>query len=131
MMFLFEAYLMNIKKTDSIYSCCFNAWAFGPVAIPLYEEYKVYTSNDIDLSEAQEDLICEVSEEKKKYLNEIYKFFGKLSSTELVGITHLSDSPWSKIWNKTGGKILYGSQSQIDKVETKEWFKNHFMKTEC
>lgn len=45
LMFLFEAYYMNMQKVDSLYDCEFKAWDFGPVAIPLYKRFKVYGKN--------------------------------------------------------------------------------------
>lgn len=32
LMYFFEAYYMNVKNTNKLYDCNFNAWMFGPVA---------------------------------------------------------------------------------------------------
>ena len=51
LMYFFEAYYMNIhKEIDELYECKFNAWAFGPVAIPLYKEFKKFGNEPIKLS---------------------------------------------------------------------------------
>ena len=46
LMYFFEAYYMNIYNTDNLYECNFCAWAFGPVAIPLYKEFRKYESKN-------------------------------------------------------------------------------------
>ena len=51
LMYFFEAYYMNEKDVDKLYDCNFNAWAFGPVAIPLYKEYKNFGEFPITLTE--------------------------------------------------------------------------------
>ena len=35
LMYFFEAFYMNVMEVDSLYECSFNAWTYGPVAIPL------------------------------------------------------------------------------------------------
>ena len=61
LMYFFEAFYMCVSDTDSLYSCHFNAWALGPVAIPLYKEYKVFGNADIILSEEKIKLGNEIN----------------------------------------------------------------------
>ena len=42
-MYFFEAYYMCEHDVEQLYECNFNAWMFGPVAIPLHKEYKAFT----------------------------------------------------------------------------------------
>lgn len=65
LMFLFEAYYMNIKDTSYLYECDFKAWNFGPVATRLYNEFKKYGKNEIVLTQQQIDEGNTISEEKK------------------------------------------------------------------
>lgn len=130
LMYFFEAFYMCIKDTDSLYPCHFNAWAFGPVAIPLYKEYKVFGNADIILSEEKIKQGNEIDFLKKDVLKKIYETFGILSASQLVDITHRKGSPWYNKWMENNQKVVYGDRSYIDKIETKEWFKNNFIVTD-
>lgn len=127
LMYFFEAYYMNKKSCDKLYDCNFNAWMFGPVAIPLYKEYKSFGEYPIILSDEKIEMGESISEDKKNILKEVYEVFGKLDASRLVELTHLTDSPWAKKWRENNQKIVYGESSYISKAETKIWFKEHFI----
>lgn len=126
-MYFFEAYYMCEKNVDQLYECNFNAWMFGPVAIPLHKEYKIFEGRPITLTEEKEKIGNEIREEKKKILNYIFEVFGNFSPQQLVDLTHRVGSPWHKKWLENGRKVVYGPQSYIDKKETKKWFKENFL----
>lgn len=127
-MYFFEAYYMAINTDEEqLYQCNFNAWAFGPVSIPLYKEFKKYGENPIILSEKEKELGNSISNNKKRMIKYIYEVFGKLSAMKLVELTHREDSPWYSTWIKNGSKVVYGEKSYIDKIETRDWFRKVFM----
>lgn len=128
LMYFFECYYMNLNDGQKLYDCNFCAWAFGPVAIPLYKEYKKFGNNKIELDEKQRKIGEEISDDKKEVMNQIYKVFGNLSPMALVAYTHREDSPWTKVWERNGEKIKYGSDSYIDKTKSMIWFRNVFTK---
>lgn len=131
LMYFFEAFYMNLKDVDSLYECPFKAWAFGPVAIPLYKRYKNLGDSDIVLTSEEQKIGNSINNEKKKILEEIYNVFGqRLTAMQLVNYTHLKDSPWDKKWNENNKKVIYGDKSNIDKLETKKWFKEIFLKSD-
>lgn len=127
-MYFFEAYYMVIHQVDKLYECNFNAWAFGPVAIPLYQALKIFGENNIILTEEQKKLGESIDPEKKRILKYIYEVFGKLSAMKLVELTHMKDSPWDKKWKENGEKVVFGTASYIDKEETRDWFKRTFVR---
>lgn len=129
LMYFFEAYYMNVyEDVDKLYECNFNAWAFGPVAIPLYKEFRKFGNGDIVLTEQnKKDGNC-ISDEKKKLLDDIYEAFKGISANNLVRYTHMKDSPWDIVWKRNGGKVGYGANTYIDKSETKKWFRENFEK---
>lgn len=128
LMYFFEAYYMNMFDKENLYDCYFKAWALGPVAIPLYDEYKVFGSNSIKLSKEKENIGNRIDSEKKKLIDEIYDFFGaRYTAMQLVNITHRDDSPWTEKWNENGKRVSYGIQGDIDKLKTKKWFKENFI----
>ena len=130
LMYFFEAYYMNVKDVEKLYDCNFNAWMFGPVAIPLYKEYKNFGEFPIELTKEKEELGNSIDKEKKKLLEELYKVFCELDANQLVRLTHMEHSPWYNKWIENNKRVVYGSASYIDKAETKIWFKEHFIADE-
>lgn len=126
-MYFFEAYYMCEKNVDQLYECKFNAWMFGPVAIPLHREYKMFEGRPIILTEEKEKIGNEIREEKKEILNYIFEVFGKFTPQQLVILTHRVGSPWHRKWLENGKKVVYGPKSYIDKKETQKWFKENFL----
>jgi len=127
LMYFFEAYYMNEKDCDKLYECNFNAWMFGPVAIPLYKAYKKFGEFPIILTEEKIEMGKEIARDKKNMLNELYMVFGDLSANELVNLTHMQDSPWYNKWIENNKRVVYGEASYIDKIATKIWFKEKFI----
>lgn len=128
MMYFLEAYYMAINTdVKQLYKCNFNAWAFGPVSIPLYIAFKKYGENPIVLNEKERELGNSISNDKKRMIEYIYEVFGDLSAMKLVELTHREDSPWYSTWIKNGGKVVYGEKSYINKIETRDWFRKVFM----
>ncbi len=127
LMYFFEAYYMNVKSTNKLYDCNFNAWMFGPVAIPLYKEYKNFGEFPINLTEEKVNIGEQIDKCKKDLLQELYSVFGKLSANQLVNLTHQVGSPWYKKWEENNRRVVYGPASYIDKEQTKKWFKENFI----
>ena len=126
LMYFFEAYYMNIYNTDSLYDCNFCAWAFGPVAIPLYKEFRKFGNGSIKLTKENIEDGNNISKNKKELLDIIYDVFKDVKPITLVNYTHMEGSPWREVWEKNGGKVGYGDDTHIDKIKTKEWFKKVF-----
>lgn len=126
-MYFFEAFYMCEKDVLGLYECNFNAWMFGPVAIPLHNEYKSFEGRRIILTEEKEKIGNGIDEEKKKILDYVFEVFGTMTPRELVNLTHMIGSPWHTKWNENGKRVVYGEKSYIDKEETKKWFKREFL----
>lgn len=127
LMFLFEAFYMNVVDTESLYDCHFNAWTFGPVAIPLYKEYNKFGEYEIKLSDEQKKIGENIDSLKKEILNRVYEVFGGLTSRQLVDLTHMINSPWYETWMENGEHVIYGEKSYINKPKTKKWFRETFI----
>lgn len=130
LMYFFEAYYMNVYKVDKLYDCNFCAWAYGPVAIPLYKKFKKFGNGKIELTKEDKESGERITKEKKELLDDIYNVFKEVSAMTLVGYTHMLGSPWKEVWERNGRKVGYGANTYIDKTKTKEWFKDVFQKTE-
>lgn len=119
LMFLFEAYYMNVMDVSKLYDCGYKAWNFGPVATKLYKKYKKYGKEDIKLTDEQVDLgNNSMSDEKKQIMENLYEVFKDYSPMQLVSFTHAKNSPWRKVWEKN----QYGD---ISKESIKNWFKKY------
>ena len=127
LMYFFEAYYMNKENKDKLYDCPFKAWTFGPVAMPLYEKYRCFGSSKIFLTDKEINEGNNICDKKKEILKEIYVFFGDYTAMQLVNLTHMQCSPWYRKWEENNCRIVYGDESNIDKLETKEWFKDKFI----
>lgn len=128
LMYFFEAYYMNIYEVDKLYDCNFCAWAFGPVAIPLYREFKKFGNSKIELTKENKENGEKISKDKKELLNIIYNAFKETPAMTLVEFTHMSNSPWSEVWEKNGRKVGYGANTHISKEKSKDWFRKTFEK---
>ncbi len=120
LMFLFEAYYMNMKDKP-LYECNYQAWNFGPVATQLYKEFKRYGKDNIELTEEESNWGNEITDEKKKLMQELYNAFKDFSAMQLVNFTHAEGSPWKKAWDNQ-------EYSTIKKEDMKQWFSKYVQK---
>lgn len=121
LMFLFEAYYMNMENTDKLYDCNYQAWNFGPVAIPLYKEFKIYGKSGIKITKEERDWGNQISKEKKRLMKELYDAFKGFSAMQLINFTHAEGSPWKKAWD-------IKTYSEIPKKDIKDWFSQYVKK---
>lgn len=121
LMFLFEAYYMNVKNVDKLYNCEYQAWNFGPVSTQLYKEFKKYGRNNIQLTDEQLKNANDIAEHKKQLINDIYNVFGNFNAMELVNFTHADGSPWKEAWD-------HKEYSTINKEKMKTWFAKYVRK---
>lgn len=126
-MYFFEAYCMCVEDKDSLYECNFNAWAFGPVSIPLYKALKQFGDSNIVLSKEQLEFSEKITEDKKKKIQYIYSVFKDIPAMKLVRLTHMEGSPWYIKWKENDEKVVYGNRSYISKEQTKDWFRKFFL----
>lgn len=127
LMYLFEAYYMNVYN-ETLYNCVFKALTFGPIALPLYEKFRKFVNESIELTE--KDIIegKRISAEKKELLDYIYEIFKDVSEEDLTKIIGMEDSPWKNILAKKENIENVGANIDIDKDLLKEWFNKIFVK---
>ncbi len=89
-----------------------RAWKYGPVIISVYEEFKIYGHNyitekgttvdlkkrfqNIDNNILKADMYTPVVKEKEilKFVDEVWKIYGKYTAIELSNLTHEEGTPW-------------------------------------
>jgi len=86
----------------------FVAWKFGPVSKPAYDSMRqfekvippYYTLESKNWTTGKfEKKPHNIVNEKINLIIEVCEFYGKLSSWELVDLTHKPGSPWDIVWN--------------------------------
>lgn len=83
-------YLVNFGTT--LFEDKIEAWQFGPVVPNVYNEFKNFGRNPIELPEDECTNI--ISDENCiNYLDEFCEHFMKYSATDLVSMTH-NEEPW-------------------------------------
>lgn len=131
LMYFVEAYYM-VKNPGEIelFNSGWSAWNYGPVNVQLYKYYKKFGSMPIVLEDEEIQRGYELPQYNKDCIQEIFNIFSKFSAFELVTLTHLEKSPWSKLYelNKKDKKYDFEhiNPSDINKIETKEWFEEEF-----
>lgn len=93
---------LNNEKADSIKNricerVVFEAWVHGPVCRMLYN---VYSDNYGQVDKYNGELNGLISGEIEKFLESIYKIFGKFTGDELEYMTH-NEMPWQNARNTT------------------------------
>lgn len=121
LMFLLEAYYMNITDEPYLYECNYQAWNFGPVATQLYKKFKKYGKDDIILTKEEEQNGNNIEEGKKEIIEKLYENFKDFSPMQLVNFTHADGSPWKKAWDNR-------EYSNISKQDMKDWFSQYVIK---
>lgn len=121
LMFLFEAYYMNMTDEPYLYECNYQAWNFGPVAPKLYKRFKEYGSNAIFLTTKELEEAESIDDTKKKLMRELFEAFKSFSAADLVKFTHAEGSPWKEAWDEK-------EYSTISKEKMKDWFSKYVIK---
>lgn len=87
-------YLVNFGT--ALFDDKIEAWQFGPVVPSVYNEFKSFGRNPIELTDYECTNI--ISDETCiNYLDEFCEHFMKYSSTDLVSMTH-NEEPWKKAY---------------------------------
>lgn len=109
-----------------------EAWTKGPVVPSVYSRYKVFGREPIkENTQYDKDAF---SEEEKDVLFDVASYYGQISSSALVEISHQCGSPWEHVYDPTKRHVKinvdsmrqYFSQQTpipvfadiIDKIET-------------
>src|SRR5215203_2690640 len=75
----------------------FEAWQFGPVIPSIYNEFKLYGSDPIQMEETDklETELRTLSPEANDAINYTWEATKDISAYKLSGWTHKRDSPWA------------------------------------
>lgn len=116
LLYFTEAYYMATYNKNELFKEKFYAWTYGPVCKEVYDEYKMYLSSPIPASECNN--LPLLNENVEESIVKVCDVLGDLSSSQLIQLTHMQSSPWSKL-NSFRNDC-------ISKIDTREWFAKVF-----
>ena len=90
-----------------------EAWQHGPVCRDLYQEYKKFGSNRIELASSDFDPEAVLGEEEFGLVEEVYQVFGQFTAWKLRDMTH-EEAPWRE---------AFPSESSITPESMKAYFR--------
>ena len=102
MVYIAHGFSLALRDTKLYYEDT-RAWNFGPVVPELYEKLREHGSNQVKnkiISSPKE----EIDKDSSEIIQEVYKNYRQYSGSQLSGLTHQKNTPWSKTWesNKYG-----------------------------
>jgi uncharacterized phage-associated protein len=74
-----------------------QAWKYGPVIPSLYDEFRQYGNQKIDIPVSENPI---QDEKTNKLLEKIWNTYGKYTAVQLSAMTHEPETPWSITWEK-------------------------------
>lgn len=108
----------------------FEAWDFGPVVKILYKNFKKFGPNPIKdkaqkfnpIFRKKEVVRYNFPKEIEEFLEEIFSFYSRISSGQLVKMTHIEGGPWDVTKNHSQEKL------NINLVIDDKLIQEHFLK---
>lgn len=116
LLYFTEAYYMATYNKSELFKEQFYAWTYGPVCKEVYIEYKMYLSSPIPASECEN--LPTFDNDVEESILMVCNVLGDLTSSQLIQLTHMQDSPWSKANSF--------KDERISKKDTREWFESVF-----
>ena len=81
-----------------------EAWKHGPVVRDVYDSLQWHGAGPITLpiDTARETY----GQEQEKLLNEVWRVYGDYTAAQLRSLTHVSNSPWTRTWERWGESAI-------------------------
>jgi len=98
-----------------------EAWTYGPVISPIYQEFKEYKDNKIYIYQMFPTALDQDSE-ATECIRSVLGMYGNMDAMDLVNITHQPNTPWHEIWHNQNGSQYYGAPI------SNELIRNHYRK---
>lgn len=100
-----------------------EAWQYGPVVPSLYHEFKKFGNSPITgrCEYAFDIAPPELPEDGEdgglhRFLQKIWKVYGKYTGAQLSTLTHQEGTPWHEVWFHHGGKDRHGADIPNDLI---------------
>lgn len=112
----FEVYKKHLFKED------FEAWDYGPVIVPLYDEFRGYGRNKIKMNIKADTNVCIYSKMSKfdnykeitKVVDDTLEKYFNHSAGDLVEESHKENAPWDIVYKRGVGRGNVISKNLIE-----------------
>lgn len=116
LLFFAQAWCLS-RYSKPLFSDDIEAWDFGPVIPAIYQKYKSNGKNNIDIT-SQNYTSNVFSGDELQVLIDVYNYYGRFSTTELVDISHQEGGPWDMAYKQKKGSV-------ISKDELRSYYKKN------
>ena len=121
-----EAYYMVYRNRTSLFWERWLVKPYGPMNLEVHNRFK-NGGLPIDKESVDYTNIKHLPKSIRKFLDTIYDVYKDTPTSELVELTHVPSSPWSRIAkNMTGIELAENNTKYISKKETKKWILEYF-----
>ena len=105
---LYFAHAWHLAKyKEPLVAQPFEAWERGPVNRVVYEQVKKFgkgvVSERLKVLDPRSvtfvDANCDLTDDLKTFLGNIFSYYSQYHAFELSDITHASGTPWDTVWN--------------------------------
>ncbi len=117
MIYYAQAWFLAIHG-NKIFNDKIEAWVHGPAVRAVYIKYKKFGFGPIDLLPSKEEIL-EIPEDKKNFLKEVWKIYGKYDAAYLERLSH-SEIPWQKARENLEPNM--GSENEISPSEMSTFY---------
>lgn len=104
---------VSFENCSELFNNRFEAWKFGPVDVEVYNAYK----NDFMPDHA----ITNLTEEKKKFLKEVWDRLLPYNDFQLVSISH-NDIAWLNNYNER--ELFHANKILMEEIKSEYYYKN-------
>ena len=103
-----------------------EAWRFGPVIRPLYNDFKKFGSGEV--REFNHRAIHIFDQEERVMMDTIWDIYGNLNGLQMSRLTHMDETPWTRVWEDPVNPK--DGSAKIDNKLIQEYYKSKLEVTE-
>jgi uncharacterized phage-associated protein len=107
-----------VFEGEKLFDDKIEAWLHGPAIYAIYQEYKSFGFFHIK-KEINNDLISKLSNSTKKFLDDVWKIYGKYDADYLELLSH-NEEPWQKA--REGVGEFNASKNEISPASMKKFY---------
>ena len=106
----------------------FEAWQYGPVVKVVWESFKGSGKEPLNERAKRFDVITNsysevrdpIGPDASEFLRNVFDAYAHVDAFDLSNMTHVTGSPWDKVWNASDGAINVGMKIPNDEI--RKWF---------
>lgn len=99
LVYIAHGWSLGLRQTD-LFKNRIEAWKYGPVIPDLYRSTKSFGRSPIPLELIGESSEISVTPKDRLFLEDVFSKYGHLDGIQLSYLTHLSGTPWHKVFKQ-------------------------------